>query len=367
MEKNQWRGFRQVSISHDIRKKEKISRKLSDPIKLACGNEETTNKLLLQLIKETPRINRKNSIDVVKMKIEDVEKGDIPGGSDNKYEKKPKQLNSIELYECLQNNKIDCNVIYTLTKRTSSPRQLAQVLSAATRIYEKDKIKKQSLITANWLSKFETLDYLISSGKTVVSSHVIPRRCLSENALDILLKRSNPIIKDVKNGTPSNVSPTDVKIFFDTNNNTNKSIENLKNNRKRVSFSAPIGPLFRCNSSFDGNHIKSKSVKPIVKKEVVSNQEYPLFHMDYESFKAWRRGSKMSNETMRINERSNKKVKFLKRYFKKNFSFKRSSNKSKENTNCTNDRSNQKSKFSNIVSIFRRTMSNCFHSNVTSV
>ncbi|CEF69421.1 Hypothetical protein SRAE_2000407000 [Strongyloides ratti] len=380
MEKIQWRGFRQVSIAHDIRKKEKISRKLSDPIKLKVEQEETTNKLLLELIRNTSIINRKNSIDIIKMKIENVEKIDI---SDNeKKDKKLKQLNSVELYECLQNNKIDENVIYTLTRRTNSPRQLTQILQTAARIYEKDKLKKQSLITANWLSKFETLDFLLTTRNSVISNQVIPRRCLSENTLDVLLKSNTFVKKHFRSNlnsttTPRSVSPTDVKVFFDSNNNVNNSSKNSDyfKGKKRVSFSAPTGSLvLSCND----NNNRTKAMRPIVKKEFQPNSEYPLCHMDYESFKAWRRGSKMSNETLKDSESSTSKFNFIKKYFRKNISFNspRIITKSKENvTECGREikiqkvysNTNNKSKISNFKNICCQSFTNCFRTNINAV
>uniref|UniRef100_A0A0N5C5E7 Elongin-A n=1 Tax=Strongyloides papillosus TaxID=174720 RepID=A0A0N5C5E7_STREA len=380
MEKIQWRGFRQVSIAHDIRKKEKILRKLSDPVKLGSGKEETTNKLLLELMRKTPVINRKNSFDIVKMKIESVDKTDINEGINN--EKNLKQLSSIELFECLQNNMIDENVIYTLTKRTTSPRQLSQVLQTAARIYEKDRLKKLSLITANWLSKFETLDFLLTTRNSVVSNQVIPRRCLSENALDVLLK-SNAFVKKNFRGnlnsvtTPKSVSPTEVKVFFDTNNNFNNSCKAIDcfKGKKRVSFSAPNGPPLLSNGFGDS---RIKMVRPIVKKEVQPNPEYPLCHMDYESFKAWRRGSKMSNETLKDFESSSSRLKSVERYIKKKLPFNCSRIAKKDKQNVTENGSENNSQkmypndrrklgISNLKNVFCLSFTNCFRTNINAV
>uniref|UniRef100_A0A0K0FQP3 HTH CENPB-type domain-containing protein n=1 Tax=Strongyloides venezuelensis TaxID=75913 RepID=A0A0K0FQP3_STRVS len=380
MEKIQWRGFRQVSIAHDIRKKEKISRKLSDPVKLGNGKQETTNKLLLELMRKTPTINRKNSFDIIKMKIESVDKSDIKDGINN--EKNLKQLTSIELFECLQNNMIDEHVIYTLTKRTTSPRQLSQVLQTAARIYEKDRIKKLSLITANWLSKFETLDFLLTTRNSVVSHQVIPRRCLSENALDVLLKSNAVVKKRLRKNlnsetTPRSISPTEVKVFFETNNNLNNSCSGVDcfKGKKRVSFSAPTGPPSLSNGLGDS---RIKMVRPIVKKEIQPNSEYPLCHMDYESFKAWRRGSKMSNETLKDSELSSSKLKDIERYIKKKLPFNCSRIVKKDKRNVTesgignnsqklysNDR--RKSGVSNLKKLFCLSFTNCFRTNINTV
>uniref|UniRef100_A0A914D493 Uncharacterized protein n=1 Tax=Acrobeloides nanus TaxID=290746 RepID=A0A914D493_9BILA len=59
------------------------------------------------------------------------------------------------------------------------------------------------------------------------------------------------------------------------------------NYRKRVSFSAPV--------------LKRKSMaprRPILQKQPKPIGEYPLNHMDYASFKAWRRGSRLSVDVM---------------------------------------------------------------------
>uniref|UniRef100_A0A0K0DV44 HTH CENPB-type domain-containing protein n=1 Tax=Strongyloides stercoralis TaxID=6248 RepID=A0A0K0DV44_STRER len=380
MDKVQWRGFRQVSVAHDIRKKEKISRKLSDPVKLKVEQEETTNKLILELIRRTSIVKHTNSLDTVKMDIKNVEKFEI--FNNEKKDKKLKQLSTIELYDCLQNNKIDENVIYTLTRRTNSPKQIAQILQTASRLYEKDKLKKQSLITANWLSKFETLDFLLTTRSSVISKQVIPRRCLSENTLDVLLKSNTFARKGYRSklnstGTPKSVSPTDDKVFFDANNNVTNSSRSSGNfkEKKRVSFSAPTSSLVISN--IDNNN-RNKIMRPIVKKESQPNSEYPLCHMDYESFKAWRRGSKMSNETLKDSDSSTNKLSLIKKCFKKNIPFNVTRVVTKEKKNVTESdkevkiqkaypNTDKKSRISNFKVICCQSFIKCFRTNINAV
>uniref|UniRef100_A0AC35TSA5 Uncharacterized protein n=1 Tax=Rhabditophanes sp. KR3021 TaxID=114890 RepID=A0AC35TSA5_9BILA len=281
MKRNTFQNYRQNSL---IQEKTPIpQRKLSDPVR---GNtKESPAKLLIQLIRQTPSLDRRNSLDIIKQKIEDIDTCNVS----------PKQLSPRELYDSIQKNIITPNVIYSLSKQLSSGSELSDTLRSSLRLRERNLVRRQSVLTANWLSQFEALEFILESKSPKIASQLIPRRCMSENALDLIDKGMPVKFKENK----SNGDTENALAFAQLNNSNGFGkgrvvvCNNHYDTKKRVSFSAPSSSNIR-HQALGRNSIKK--VKPIVKKSVgISDYEYTP--IDYDTFKAWRRGSRMSTIT----------------------------------------------------------------------